>query len=291
MKSKITKINKINANFTRYDIEVEKNHNYFANNILVHNCRCIATRFGMFSRKGEKWASVPHIEGSLIEFFEQYPDAVLDGELFNEDLKEKLNELVSIVRKKKPTADDLIKSEKIVRYYVYDMYDATVGQDENYLVRSVEIPKLLKDNPYYSEVETHIATNEEEVMKIYNEVISTGHEGVIVRDLIMPYENKRSHALLKVKPEDDEEMTILSVQEGSGNWSGKAKTVTVRRDNGDEFDATFKGNMEQAIKVLKEQKSWIGQRVTIKFNGLTGLGIPNYAQFDINNSTRAEVDI
>ena len=259
--------------------------------IKFNGVRCIATRFGLFSRKGEKWISVPHIEGSLIEFFEQYPDAVLDGELFNEDLKEKLNELVSIVRKKKPTADDLIKSEKIVRYYVYDMYDATVGQDENYLVRSVEIPKLLKDNPYYSEVETHIATNEEEVMKIYNEVISTGHEGVIVRDLIMPYENKRSHALLKVKPEDDEEMTILSVQEGSGNWSGKAKTVTVRRDNGDEFDATFKGNMEQAIKVLKEQKSWIGQRVTIKFNGLTGLGIPNYAQFDINNSTRAEVDI
>jgi len=256
--------------------------------IKFNGVRCIGTRYGLFSRKGEKWISVPHIEKSLIAFFEKYPDAVLDGELFNYDLREKLNELISLVRKKKPTSADLAASEKVVLYYIYDLYDATVDQDEKYLVRAAEIPKLLNDNPYYREVKTQIANSEEEVMNIYNSIIEDLHEGAIVRDLNMPYENKRSHALLKIKPEMDEEMTIVDIQEGSGNWSGKAKIITVKQDNGNVFDATFKGNMAQATQFLKDKQKWIGKRVTIKYNALTAYGVPQYAQLDINNCLRAE---
>jgi hypothetical protein len=46
---KINQIKKINSQSKRYDITVEGNHNYFANNILVHNCLGIA-----FHWKG-KW--------------------------------------------------------------------------------------------------------------------------------------------------------------------------------------------------------------------------------------------
>ncbi|MFA5999992.1 MAG: RNA ligase family protein [Candidatus Paceibacterota bacterium] len=38
MLAKIKSIKKIDNNSKRYDIEVEKTHNFFANNILVHNC-------------------------------------------------------------------------------------------------------------------------------------------------------------------------------------------------------------------------------------------------------------
>ena len=86
----------------------------------------------------------------------------------------------------------------------------------------------------------------------------------------------------------DEEMTIVDIQEGSGNWSGKAKIITVKQDNGNVFDATFKGNMAQAIQFLKDKQKWIGKRVTIKFNALTAYGVPQYAQLDINNCLRAE---
>ncbi|NBT09009.1 MAG: hypothetical protein EBS98_09435, partial [Chitinophagia bacterium] len=40
--------------------------------------RCVATKSGLFTRKGEKYLSCPHIEKSLAPFFEKYPDAVLD---------------------------------------------------------------------------------------------------------------------------------------------------------------------------------------------------------------------
>jgi DNA ligase-1 len=71
--------------------------------------RCVATfdgeRVVLKSRKGEEWISVPHINKDLEKFFEQYPDAVLDGELYNYDLRQKLNELTKLVRKTKNISD------------------------------------------------------------------------------------------------------------------------------------------------------------------------------------------
>ncbi len=48
-----------------------------------NGARCIATKDGLTSRKGERYLTCPHIEESLKTFFARYPDAVLDGELFN----------------------------------------------------------------------------------------------------------------------------------------------------------------------------------------------------------------
>jgi hypothetical protein len=53
-------------------------------------------------------------------------------------------------------------------------------------------------------------------------------------------------------------------------------------------NASFKGSRENALICLKEKHKWIGQKVTIYYNGLTGLGIPNFAQFDYNNSIKGD---
>ena len=61
--------------------------------------RCVATKDGLFTRKGEKYLSVPHVENSLKPFFKKYPNAVLDGELFNNELRQQLNEISKLIRK------------------------------------------------------------------------------------------------------------------------------------------------------------------------------------------------
>ena len=87
------------------------------------------TKHGLFTRKGEKYLSVPHIEKALEKFFAAFPDAVLDGELYNYDKRQKLNELMSLVRKTKNISkEDLKKSEEIVEYVLYDGYNIG-GQD------------------------------------------------------------------------------------------------------------------------------------------------------------------
>ena len=45
----------------KYDLEVEDNHNFFANGLLVHNCRAILKDSELWSRNGKQIVSCPHL--------------------------------------------------------------------------------------------------------------------------------------------------------------------------------------------------------------------------------------
>ena len=252
--------------------------------------RCVATYDGdrvvLKSRKGEEWISVPHINKDLEKFFEQFPDAVLDGELYNYDLRQKLNELTKLVRKTKNISDaDLKKSEDMVRYYIYDGYDFGPATDVcvKYVSRKAKIDELLpKYSKYYRKVDDVVVYSQAELDKIYNKFLDDGEEGAIVRIPYSPYENKRSKMLLKYKPCHDSEAEIIDIMEGSGNWTGCAKIATLKW-NGKTFNATFMGTQEQCADILKNKKQWIGRTATFLYIGETGLGVPNYARIDPDN--------
>lgn len=70
--SKIVSIKKNENNSKRYDIEVESNHNFFANNILVHNCQVLQKVLDKY--KGEKCYITEKLDGSSATFY------VKDGE-------------------------------------------------------------------------------------------------------------------------------------------------------------------------------------------------------------------
>lgn len=255
-----------------------------------NGARCVATydgeRVRLTTRKGEEYLSVGHIAKDLEKFFEDYPDAVLDGELFSYEHRQKLNELMSVIRKtKKITEDDLKKSEEMVRFHIYDGYriGPTTESCVKYSVRKKAIDELLpKYSKYYRKVETELAHSLDEVRAIFNKYVDDGQEGVIVRVPSAPYEHKRSSFLLKWKPLEDDEAVIVDILEGSGNWAGTGKIITLKwKDK--TFNATFKGTMEEGAKFLKEKKNWIGKEVKFQYNGLTGLSIPNYARVDIAN--------
>jgi DNA ligase-1 len=83
--------------------------------------RCVATADALKTRKGEVYVCVTHINKALEKFFKKYPDAVLDGELYNRELRQTLNELSKLVRRTVHiTAEDLNRSEEIVEYHIYD---------------------------------------------------------------------------------------------------------------------------------------------------------------------------
>lgn len=251
--------------------------------------RCIATKDGLFTRKGERYLSCPHIEEVLKPFFEKHPEAVLDGELFNDKFRQSLNEISKLVRKTVNISDaDLERSKELVLYYVYDGYG--FGLD--------------KENPYYERklwIDTNVVGQYEHVVLVkdfplkgkadldrhYEGLVEDGQEGAILRHGEMKYEHKRSKNLLKVKPEDDDEGEIVDIIEGEGNWSGTGKVIRLSW-KGKEFDATFKGTREEAVQFLKDKKKWLGKTVTFLYNGLTGLGTPNYARMDIKNCLKGD---
>lgn len=269
--------------------------------------RVVASLEGLFTRKGEQYASIPHIVASLEPLFERFADLVLDGEGYNHDLRFKLNELMKILRTTKSskiTSELLNRSEQIVRLYVYDGYGFETLEDltikicdgsvikvpagtpitasTGNLIRREALKALLKNVPYVVWVPYHTAATMDDVYKIYDDAVADGYEGAMIRNVNAPYEHKRSYNLLKVKPTDDAEGVIIAIHEGTGNASGLAATATIKW-NGKTFDATFKGSQETRRQILKDKADWIGREVTFCYNGLTGLGTPNYANIDPDN--------
>lgn len=260
--------------------------------------RCIATKSGLFTRKGERYSdTTKHIHDSLKPFFENHPDAVLDGELYNYELRQSLNELSKLVRKTVHiTSEDLKKSEELVRFYVYDGYNfhhsendsINTYEDVSYEIRKKELDRILIGKyDYIKKVESYDVKSVEDLDRIYKNFIDDGEEGGILRKIDERYEHKRSKFLLKLKPEDDDEAVIINITEGVGNWSGSGKVITLKW-NDKTFDATFKGTYGEAVKFLEDKDEWIGKTVTFLYNGLTGLGVPNYARVDIKNCLKTD---
>jgi len=255
--------------------------------IKLNGNRCVLKKDGAFTRKGERYMTIPHIEESFKEFFNIFPDAVLDGELFNEDLKERLNNLNSIIRRTTNiTPEHLKKSEEMVKFYIYD--GLGFGADLfHYGAKLDQIRNLAGENPYFREVETYRVSDLDHIYHYYNKFIERNHEGAIVRSYHCPYKHGRSSDLLKVKPENSSEGRITAIYEGKGNWAGVAKTATLEWIDAEEvtrvFDATFKGSLAECKEILENPTKWLDKEVTFLYNSLTGLGVPNFARIDVNN--------
>lgn len=250
--------------------------------VKLNGMRCVMNKSGSFTRTGERIITIPHIEEQLIHFFNNHDSITLDGELYNYNLRQRLNELISLCRKTKDvTAADLLASKDQVKYYVYDMFNEE-HPDMIYTNRKTFIDTNLTGIEYIGEVQCFDFSSEEELMKIYNVLVDDGQEGIMLRKKNSVYEQKRSKNLLKAKPEDSSEATIVDVKEGEGNWQGTGKVITLNW-NGLVFDATFKGTMEEGKQFLNDRNKWIGQIVTFLYNGKTGLNVPNFARVDYNN--------
>ena len=77
---------------------------------------------GQQTRTGKTWKASPHIEEKAKPFFEVHPEYLFDGELYvhSED-RDNFQEIISIVKKSKPTAEDLKVSKEKVQYWIYDL--------------------------------------------------------------------------------------------------------------------------------------------------------------------------
>lgn len=225
--------------------------------------RCIATKNGLFSRGGKPIVSVPHIMKALAPLFAFSPNLVLDGELYNHALRDDFNELISIARQMKPTADDIDKAAQSIEYHVYDaIIDGSFYFRHTYLkstIGNLNTDKIKLVRTVAIESETHL---DEE----YAKLLQQGYEGQMIR-LDAPYEQKRSKSLLKRKEFIDEEFEVLEILEGIGNWSGYAKSVRCKTKEGVIFNAGIKGTQKFTRELLHRKPA--PKTVTVRYQNVT----------------------
>lgn len=239
--------------------------------------RCIAKADGLWSREGKIIYGAPHIHDQLLPLFEIYPDLIIDGELYNHDLKDDFNKIVSCAKKQKPTMDDLMTSLRCLQYWVYDLpsLDADFAQRTRVLQNMVDWELDGKHNIVITPTISCYPDDINENAAMY---IEAGYEGAMVR-LPGKYENKRSNNLIKWKEMQDEEFTIVDIQEGDGNRSGMAARVVVSLPDGRHFSAGLIGNVSYCQELLRERDEHIGKLGTVVFQNYTPDGIPRFPKF------------
>ncbi len=251
--------------------------------------RVVARKDGLWSRKGKRVLTMPHIEKALAPIFARYPGLVIDGEGYADKLKNDFHKILSLIKKTKPTPEDLEESAKMVEYHVYDCKmenpmltpdkaeyrlndPQAIFSDRSKFIRGI----LFGVSNKIILVDTLFVITQKDLDLIYEKYLSDDYEGQMVRR-DAPYQNRRCDSLLKRKEFVDEEMTILDVTEGGGNGAGMAATMSFRNAGG-EFKAGVMGNTELRKAYLRNKKEIIGMQATVKYTKLNAYGIPYFAK-------------
>ena len=227
-----------------------------------------------YSRTGKPWLNINHILENLKPFFDTYEDAILDGELYNHDLRDDFEKIISLVRKQKPTTDDRAESKKLVQFHCYDYANGS----ENYSTRQYNLRNEFTEDCLYSYcvryVPTYIVHKYEEALNLhYDAFLADGYEGSILR-LDGPYQCKRSYNLQKFKDFHDTEATIIGYVDGKGKREGTLGKFLMQDDDGVKFGCPpGKGyNYKMLADMLTNIHNYIGKRATFTYFERTKAG-------------------
>ena len=214
-----------------------------------------------YSRTSKEWKNIDHILEQLVPFFAKYPNVILDGELYNHDLKDDFEKIISLVRKTKPTDEDRLEASKLTQFHCYDIIDEKLLFDQriNFVNRSLMV---LGDS--INIVNTHWIDSEIEAKVRHKTNLNHGYEGSIVRTNDL-YQCKRSHNLRKFKDFSDAEATITGWVEGKGKRKGTIGKFTAIDSDGNEFGMPVMDKFEYLQENFEEMKTWVGQLATFKY--------------------------
>lgn len=235
----------------------------------IDGARMIIRKEGLFTRNGKEYLSCPHIHELFKPLFEKYPNWVIDGEVYAHDIS--FEKVMSLVRKKKPTKEDMIESEKIIKIYIFDgvVNDLNSGFEKRFKLIKEEINNIIGKTEYIIFVKNEKIKSVDEVEEYHNKFVSEGYEGLMIRIPNSVYENKRSKTLLKYKHFIDDEFKIIDMVEGIGNRSGMAGNLVLQMNNGKTFSSGIKGGEDYYKYLLKNKSKIIGKVATIRYQNLS----------------------
>jgi ATP-dependent DNA ligase len=236
--------------------------------------RCLAIplngNYLLVSSEGNIFHSVPHINEALKKL---YPvnQPTLDGELYIHGASHE--SIHSIVSREVNIHPDYRQME----FHVFDLVDKQKSQAE----RLLKLPAVLPW-PLHS-VDSFMAASLDGVMSLYDQIIEDGYEGIIVRHLEAPYEEKRSRWLMKFKPKQDDWYDVVGWQEEvskDGVEKGRLGALVCTSDEGTEF-SVGSGLTDYDREILwKDRDLLAGRKCHVQYQHITsGKGVPRFPVF------------
>lgn len=105
-------------------------------------------------------------------------------------------------------------------------------------------------------------------------VVAAGGEGLMLHHRDGRYRAGRSSDLLKLKPFQDAEATVIGHTRGRGKYTGMTGALIVQRPDG--LRLRIGSGLTDAQRASPPP---VGSHVTYRYNGLTSKGVPRFARF------------
>ena len=225
--------------------------------------QCDNSEIKAYSRTGKEWKNIDHILEDLMEFFIRFPDVILDGELYNHDLKDDFEKIISLVRKTKPTEEDRLESAKMVQFHCYDIIDEELPFEQR--IEFATTALMLLGNSICT-VDTMLVPTESQGKVNHARNLDSGYEGSILRT-DDKYKCGRSWSLRKFKDFSDAEADIIGFVEGKGKRKGTLGKFIMCDEDGIEFGCPpGKGYNYKALKALLHRAQWyVDHKATATF--------------------------
>ena len=241
--------------------------------------RCIMTADGCYSRNGKKFMNVQHLYTKAIQdLFKANPLLVIDGELYNHDLRDNFEKIVSLVRKQNPKPEDRKEARKLIQYHVYDFVMAYKGKldlIESDMNRYEKRMHQLVCSDMYGKHIRYVPSRGvhslDKAKEIHNDFLEKGYEGSILR-LDGPYKCGRSYDLMKFKDFSDTEAKIVSWVEGKGKRRGTIGKFIAIDSDGIKFGMPVMDNFKYLQKNFKNMQDWVGKTATFTYFERTKAG-------------------
>ena len=212
-----------------------------------------------YSRTGKEWKNIDHILFNLKPWFALNPDVILDGELYNHDLKDNFEKIISLVRKQKPDDIDALESADMVQFHCYDIIDETKTFEE----RNKFITQAVPRNHCIKHVYTTIVTKDQANIQ-HQCNLDEGYEGSILR-INDVYACKRSHNLRKFKDFSDAEALIVGWVEGVGKRKGTIGKFMAQDEDGNLFGMPVMDKFKYLQDNFKKMQGYVGKTATFTY--------------------------
>ena len=199
-------------------------------------------------------------------FLAKLPRQALDGELWL--ARGQFEKLSGIVRKAKPLDDEW----RQIKYMVFELPDAPGTFAERYagiqrIVAQANFSQLLA-------VEQFRVADNAALKRKLADIVRNGGEGLMLHRADALYVTGRNEALLKLKPLDDAEATVIGHIPGKGKYEGKMGALQVETADGKRFQIGT-----GFTDAMRAKPPAVGLQVTYTHRGLTKNGLPRFASF------------
>ena len=199
-------------------------------------------------------------------FIASLPQQALDGELWI--ARGRFEQLSGIVRRQQPRDAEW----REVRYRIFELPDAP----GSFTARIEQMRAIVAhaNVPWLQMVEQFRVNDQTALMQQLDTVVRAGGEGLMLHLAAAPYLTGRQNALLKLKPWQDTEATVVGYTPGTGKYLGMTGALKVQMPDGKRF--LIGSGLSDAVR---RHPPAIGTLVTYRYQALTQGGVPRFARY------------